>query len=348
MVQMIFVRLLGTVLGSDMIANFLFFPDFGNSFVRFRLTCVNFCKIVQTMSSFSSLVLIYHSSYNLDLPGHVFPAHKYSHLYNRIKRDPVFASWDILLPKKAEESELELVHTKSYLDDLFGYEHTARTMHSELPLTRNIVESFLYGVGGTIFATELTDKHMFAFNMGGGYHHSFPDRAEGFCYLNDVAVAIEILKAKKPNTRALIIDLDLHQGNGNSYIFQNDDTVYTFSMHQSNIYPKKEISNLDIQLEPGTSDQEYLNLLKDSLGKIRKEFSPTIIYYVAGADPYEDDSLGELKLTMKGLKERDKLVKEFSEDLSVPTVVTLAGGYARNFKDTVEIHFNTIAAFGEK
>ncbi|MCU0825315.1 MAG: histone deacetylase [Leptospira sp.] len=296
----------------------------------------------------NGLALVYHSSYNLELPGHVFPAHKYSHLYNRVKRDPVFASWDILLPKKVEDHDLELVHTTAYLDDLFGYEHTERTMYSELPLNQSIVESFMYGVGGTVLASELADKHKFAFNMGGGYHHSFPDRAEGFCYLNDVAIAIRKQKLNKPDTNALVIDLDLHQGNGNSYIFQYDDKVYTFSMHQGNIYPKKENSNLDVNLEPGIKDDQYLSLLHESLQKIKSEFDSSVVYYIAGADPYEDDSLGELKITMKGLKERDKIIRKFCEDQGIPCVVTLAGGYARDFRDTVEIHFNTITAFGEK
>ncbi len=293
------------------------------------------------------LALIYHSQYNLELPGHVFPAHKYSHLYNRVKKDPVFATWDILRPERVLDHELELVHTKEYLDDLFGYEHTQRTMYSELPLTNNIVSSFCYGVGGTVMAMELTDKHRFAFNMGGGYHHSFPDRAEGFCYLNDVAIAIKKSKETSEDHKALIIDLDLHQGNGNAYIFQHDDKVFTFSMHQGNIYPRKEISNLDVHLEPGIKDDQYLTSLRDSLEKIKKSFEPDIVYYLAGADPYEDDSLGELKVSMKGLKERDRLVRSFCTDVKVPCVITLAGGYARDFRDTVEIHFNTIATFGE-
>lgn len=293
------------------------------------------------------LALIYHSQYNLDLPGHIFPAHKYSHLYNRVKKDPVFASWDILRPERALDHDLELVHTKEYLDDLFGYEHTDRTIYSELPLNQNIVSSFCYGVGGTVMAMELTSKHKFAFNMGGGYHHSFPDRAEGFCYLNDVAIAIKKSKETSENHKALIIDLDLHQGNGNSYIFQYDDNVFTFSMHQGNIYPRKEISNLDVHLEPGIKDDRYLTLLRDSLEKIKASFQPDIVYYLAGADPYEDDSLGELKVSMKGLKERDQMVRSYCINQNIPCVITLAGGYARDFRDTVEIHFNTIAAFGE-
>ncbi|GBF50592.1 deacetylase [Leptospira ryugenii] len=298
------------------------------------------------MSS-QDLALIYHSLYNLDLPGHIFPAHKYSHLYNRLKRDPIFSKWDVLLPERAEEHDLELVHTKEYLNDLFSYEHTPRTMYSELPLSRSIVDSFCYGVGGTVLASKLTNKHKFAFNMGGGYHHSFPDRAEGFCYLNDIAIAIRKTKETSPNHKALIVDLDLHQGNGNSYIFQYDDKVFTFSMHQGNIYPKKENSNLDVHLEAGTKDDQYLTLLYDSLQQIQKQFQPEIVYYLAGADPYEDDSLGELKVSMKGLKERDRMIKKYCSEQSVPCVITLAGGYARDSKDTVEIHFNTLAAFGE-
>jgi acetoin utilization deacetylase AcuC-like enzyme len=293
------------------------------------------------------LALIYHSQYNLDLPGHVFPAHKYSHLYDRVKRDPVLGKMEILRPERVLDQYLELVHTKEYLDDLFSYEHTPRTLYSELPLNRNIVDSFCYGVGGTVYAMELTREHKFAFNMGGGYHHSFPERAEGFCYLNDIAIAIRKSKELSEDHKALIIDLDLHQGNGNSYIFQYDDKVFTFSMHQGNIYPKKESSNLDVHLEAGTKDDQYLTLLRDSLKAIKKDFDPEIVYFLAGADPYEDDSLGELKVSMKGLKERDRLVRKFCTDNKIPCVITLAGGYARDFRDTVEIHFNTIAVFGE-
>lgn len=290
--------------------------------------------------------LVYHSHYNLDLPGHVFPAHKYSHLYNRLKQDSNFANVDVLLPPIADQIDLELVHTDQYLNDLFSYEHTPRTHYSELPLTRNIVESFLFGVGGTVFATDLTHNYQFAFNMGGGYHHSFPDRAEGFCYLNDIAVAIRRKQMNYPKVRVLIVDLDLHQGNGNSYIFKSDPNVFTFSMHQDNIYPKKEESNLDIGLAPGTRDEEYLKKLSSSLEEIGRTFKPQLVYYLAGADPYEDDSLGELKISLGGLIARDKQVYNFCKELSIPCVVTLAGGYARDFRKTIEIHFNTAKVFG--
>lgn len=293
------------------------------------------------------MALVYHSHYNLDLPSHVFPAFKYSQIYNKLKQDPRFASWDVHLPKPASREELELVHPIEYLEDLFSYEHTSRTHLSELPLTQSIVESFLLGVGGTILASELTQSHSYAFNIGGGYHHSFPDRAEGFCYLNDIAIAIRKRQRIFSNERVLVIDLDLHQGNGNSFIFQNDERVFTFSMHQENIYPKKEPSNLDIPLPNGIQDKEYLVLLHEALSEIQKSFKPEFVFYVAGADPYLDDSLGDLKLSIKGLQDRDSMVKEFCHNLEIPCVITLGGGYARDFRHTIQIHFNTLQAFSE-
>lgn len=290
-------------------------------------------------------ILFYNPLYNLELGRHVFPAQKYSYIYDRIKNDPELDGFEVASPDRARMEDLELVHTFSYLEDLFSYEHTFRTMHSELPLTRNIVESFLYGVGGTVMAMEHTDRYQFCFNIGGGYHHSMPDHAEGFCYLNDVAIAAKLFQYNNPDKKVLIVDLDLHQGNGNSYIFKDDPDVFTFSMHQGNLYPKKEESDLDIALEPGIKDKEYMRLLDEALGKIKKEFKPDIIFYLSGADPYEDDSLGELKISMKGMIEKDVRMKEFSLKLGVSTVIVTAGGYAREPEDTVQIHYNSIRAF---
>jgi acetoin utilization deacetylase AcuC-like enzyme len=289
--------------------------------------------------------IFYSPHYNLDLGRHVFPAEKYGYIYDRIKKDYRYDSIPIIAPDRARMEDIELVHTFSYLEDLFSYEHTFRTMHSELPLNRSIVESFQYGVGGTVAAMEATSEYMFCFNTGGGYHHSFPDRAEGFCYLNDVAIATKLYLYQNPNSRVLIADLDLHQGNGNSLIFQGDDSVFTFSMHQENIYPKKETSDLDIPLSPGIQDEEYLSLLEEGIRKIESSFQPDLIFYLAGADPYEDDSLGELKVSMNGLKERDRIMKALAKKKNIPCVVVTAGGYARNPQDTVQIHMNTLEVF---
>jgi acetoin utilization deacetylase AcuC-like enzyme len=290
-------------------------------------------------------IIIYSPFYNLDLGTHVFPAQKYSFIYDRIKKDKDLKDVEIIAPEKANMEDLELVHTNSYLDDLFSFEHTFRTMYSELPLTRNIIHSFMYGVGGTVLAMQKSNEYSFCYNIGGGYHHSLPDRAEGFCYLNDVAIATKLYLFHNPDKKVLIIDLDLHQGNGNSYIFKNHPNVFTFSIHQGNIYPKKEESNLDIAVEPGIKDKEYLRLLDDSLASIKKDFKPDLIFYLAGADPYEHDTLGEMKISMNGMKERDLRIVNFSLERNVSTVIVTAGGYAKDPNDTVRLHYNSVKIF---
>jgi acetoin utilization deacetylase AcuC-like enzyme len=225
---------------------------------------------------------------------------------------------------------------------------TNLTKYSELPLTQSILETFLYGVGGTILATELTEKFDYVFNIGGGYHHSYPDHAEGFCYLNDVAVATNMYLGKYPENKVLIIDLDVHQGNGNSKIFQGDERVFTFSMHQENLYPKKEESSMDIGLPDNCSDTLYLKYLDDALDDIYKVHKPQLIYYLAGADPYEDDRLGSLKITKYGLISRDKKIKDFALKTNSKAVIVTAGGYATNTSDTVMIHYQTAREFYRK
>lgn len=287
-------------------------------------------------------ILIYSPKYNLDLGAHVFPAIKYAKLYEEICRDPELSKLKLISPEPARMEDIELVHTFNYLEDLFSYHHTFRTVRSELPLNRSIVESVMMGVGGTVKAMELSDQYQFCLNLGGGYHHAMPDHAEGFCYLNDVAIATKLYLLLNPNRKVLILDLDLHQGNGNAYIFQDEPNVFTFSMHQDNIYPKKEKSSMDIPLQPGIQDKEYLNILNSSLETIKEKFQPNLIFYLAGADPYEKDTLGELKVSMEGLMKRDRMIRDFALNLNVPLVLTLAGGYAEDWRDTVQIHFNTI------
>ncbi|AYV56931.1 histone deacetylase family protein [Leptospira kmetyi] len=289
--------------------------------------------------------LVYHPDYNMDLGPHVFPARKYQMVYNLVKQDPKLADLYVYKPDPAKEKDLALVHTKEFLKDFFSLKITERTQYSELPLTKQIVQSFVLAVGGTILATELTQKYKFVYHIGGGFHHSMPDRAEGFCYLNDAAIAGKLYQKKHPGKKILFIDLDLHQGNGNSVVFQGDPDVFTFSMHQENLYPKKEKSGLDIPLGEGTDDKKYLELLEKSLNDIKADFKPDLIFYIAGADPFEGDSLGDLKLTFQGLRKRDKIVRDFALALNAPAVILPAGGYAKDFHDTVTIHYNTIKVF---
>ncbi|EMO12401.1 histone deacetylase family protein [Leptospira santarosai str. HAI821] len=289
--------------------------------------------------------MVYHPDYNIDLGPHIFPARKYQMIYDLVKQDHKLANLYVYRPEPAKDKDLALVHTEEFLNDFFSLKITERTQSSELPLTKQIVQSFVLAVGGTILATELTEKYKFVYHIGGGFHHSMPDRAEGFCYLNDAAIAVKLYQRAYPGRKILFIDLDLHQGNGNSVVFQEDPDVFTFSMHQENLYPKKEKSGLDIPLEEGTNDGKYLELLVESLRKIESDFKPDLIFYIAGADPFEGDSLGDLKLTFQGLRKRDKIVRDFVSALDVSAVILPAGGYAKDFYDTVTIHYNTIKVF---
>jgi len=294
-----------------------------------------------------NFALVYSSFYDIYLGDHIFPGNKYSKIYELICLDENFSKITIHDPNKVTRSELELVHTQEYLDDLFNLCLTERTKFSELPLTERILESFLYGVGGTLLAMELTQTYQFVFNLGGGLHHSFSDHAEGFCYLNDVAVATKKYLLKNPGKQVLIVDLDVHQGNGNSKIFEDDPNVYTFSMHQDDLYPKKETSDYDIPLKNFTNDTEYLELLKKGLSEIKKDIKPDMIFYLAGADPFEGDRLGSIKLSFKGLTGRDELIKNFAKENNSKVVIVTAGGYAKDFIDTVKIHYHTAQVFAK-
>ena len=259
--------------------------------------------------------------------------------------DENFSKIAIHEPEKATIEQLATVHTKEYLDDFLNLRITDRTKFSELPLTERILESFLYGVGGTILAMELTKKYQFVFNLGGGLHHSFADHAEGFCYLNDVAIATKLFLRDNPGKSVLIVDLDVHQGNGTAHIFKDDPSVYTFSMHQDNIYPKKELSNYDIALPENLSSSEYLSLLEKGLLYINRDVKPDLVFYLAGADPFEGDRLGSIKLTFDALETRDALIKKFVMENNSRAVIVTAGGYAKQFMDTVKIHYHTAQVF---
>jgi acetoin utilization deacetylase AcuC-like enzyme len=197
--------------------------------------------------------------------------------------------------------------------------------------------------GGSILAGRLALQDGAAVNVGGGFHHAYPDHGEGFCVLNDFAIGIRRLQKDKVIARAMTVDCDVHQGNGTAAIFSGDHTVFTLSIHQENNYPyPKPPSTLDINLHDGVEDAEYLDELEKGLDLALREFQPDLIYYVAGADPYRDDQLGGLKLSIEGLERRDRLVFEKARAKNVPVAVTLAGGYARRVEDTIQIHTNTI------
>jgi acetoin utilization deacetylase AcuC-like enzyme len=298
-----------------------------------------------TKSKILKPIFIYSDNYNIPLQGHVFPAIKFSLIYKKLKEDPRFENHKFIEPVPATIDQLKLVHDKEYLNDLIYLRFSKRVYRSELPLNKETIDAFFLATGGTILAAELALEAGRAMNLSGGFHHAFADHAEGFCYINDVAVAIRVLQKEKKISKALVIDLDVHQGNGISKIFQKDKKVFTFSMHEEKNYPIKEKSSLDVGLETGIKDEEYLNLLEKSLAYIKKNFNPDIIFYVAGVDPYEMDRLGGLSITKEGLKKRDIMVRDFMPDK--PIVIVLAGGYAMNTEDTVNLHVQTAEVMAE-
>lgn len=287
-----------------------------------------------------ALPIVYSPQYFADLQGHVFPIEKYRLVVAQLEREGILG--EVLEPSPATRAELELVHTAAYLDDFLAAERTPRTIWSEMPLTPAIVDAFVLGAGGSILAarTALTRGGP-AMNVGGGLHHAFADHAEGFCYINDVALAIRVMQAEGRIARAAVIDCDLHQGNGTAHIFQNDTRVFTFSIHEENLYPAKQQSDLDVGLPPCAGDADYLPYLRRYIPEILDNHRPEMVVFVAGADPYAEDQLGTLQLTLGGLAERDRIVLGACRKRNLPVCITLAGGYARRTLDTVAIHANT-------
>ncbi len=290
--------------------------------------------------------LIYSSRYEVDIGPHVFPTYKYRLIKEKLIKEKIAKEEDFYEPEPVSFAELEIVHTKEYLEDLKNMRWTRRTMFSELPMNREVIDFYLLGAKGTLLACVDALEEGLGIHVGGGWHHAFPDRAEGFCYINDLAFAIKKLKKEGKIKKALVIDLDLHQGNGTAYFFQNDPEVFTFSIHQEDLYPvPKQKSDLDIGLWGGTDEKTYLERLEESLEKIFSENEFDLILYQAGADPYEKDLLGNLKLSINGLKKRDEIVRKYTLEKGYNIAITLGGGYSEVIEDLIEIHTNTIKTF---
>ncbi len=287
------------------------------------------------------LPIVYHQAYQMDIGDHVFAMDKYRLVLEILRREGHATEDAINQPEPATLDHLRLVHTPEFLADFEAHRMTPRTMFSELPLSSNIVEGFKLMAGGTILAARLALDAGAAMHIGGGFHHAFADHAEGFCYLNDIAIAIRQLSAERLIQRAAVIDLDLHQGNGTAHIFNTDSEVFTFSMHQEDLYPAKQESNIDIGLPMFADDDAYLGKLGEIIPARIAVARPDLVIYVAGADPFERDQLGNLSLTMDGLRRRDELVSKACHDQGWPMVAVLAGGYAPDKNDTARIHANT-------
>jgi acetoin utilization deacetylase AcuC-like enzyme len=286
--------------------------------------------------------VFYSPEYEIQLPGHIWPTSKYRLIADRCPPDLVASSF-----APASWDDLALVHTAEYLEKIRTNTLTPDDIATlELPWRPELAGAFRLMVGGTMAAAAAALEDGMAAHLGGGLHHAFANHGEGFCPLNDVAVAVRVLQrpGQAGIRRAAIVDLDVHHGNGTAMIFERDDTVFTFSMHQQHNYPFfKPRGDLDIGLEDGTRDERYLARLAGALPRVMA-CAPDLVVYLAGADPYEHDRLGGLKLTKAGLAERDRLVIDAVRSAGVPLVTVLAGGYAIDVTDTVEVHVATIQA----
>jgi acetoin utilization deacetylase AcuC-like enzyme len=284
------------------------------------------------------LPVVYSPRYEVKLPGHIWPTDKYRLIAERLTSDVAWRE-----PREASWDDLALVHTSEYLAKIREDRLTANEIATlELPWHPALADGFRLMVGGTCDAARAALDRGLAAHLGGGLHHAFANHGEGFCPLNDVAVAIRVLQRDCGIRRAAVIDCDVHHGNGTAMIFEQDPSVFTFSIHQQHNYPVfKPRSGLDVGIEDGADDQMYLGALSGALPRVL-ESRPELAVYLAGADPFEEDRLGGLAVTKAGLAERDRLVIEACRKAGVPVVMALSGGYAADVRDTVDIHVRTV------
>ncbi len=290
--------------------------------------------------------IFYSPYYYADIgENHVFPIKKFELVKDKLLKEGTLRRSEIAEPKPATVEDVLLVHTEDYITRLRNGTLTTREIRRlGLPWSKSLVRRSFLATSGTINAARHALENEVASNLAGGTHHAFPDRGEGFCVLNDVAVAIRVLQKENSARRFLIIDCDVHQGNGTAFIFKSDADVFTFSMHGAKNYPLfKETSTVDIELPDKTGDAEFLETLNEALPRIFTH-EPDLVFYLGGADPFEKDKLGRLGLTMRGLRQRDEMVLRFAREREIPIVTTMSGGYAADINDTVEIHCNTIRA----
>jgi acetoin utilization deacetylase AcuC-like enzyme len=325
--------------------------------------------------------LVYSDDYYLPIGTHVFPAEKYQRIHQRLMESGVAEEKDFVAPHPASDQDILLVHTPQYVQKLKTGTLSAREeLEMEIPYSPELVRAFWLAAGGSMLAADYALNDGIAFNIGGGFHHAFPDHGEGFCMIHDVAVAIRRMQRDNKIRTAMTVDCDVHQGNGTAAIFAgmrvpsdplpsagpatvtaagpaklrnaHAGDVFTISLHQEHNYPAwKPPSSIDVDLPDEIGDDDYLAWLDNALSSGLRQFEPELLCYIAGADPYREDQLGGLSLTMEGLKKRDELVFRVARTRGIPVMVTYAGGYARNVDDTVTIHCNTVAAakevFGE-
>jgi acetoin utilization deacetylase AcuC-like enzyme len=323
--------------------------------------------------------LVYSDDYYLPIGAHVFPAEKYKRIHERLLASGVAAPSDFVVPLPATDQDVLLVHTPQYVGKLKTGTLSAREqLELEVPYSPELVRAFWLAAGGSILAADYALNDGAAFSIGGGFHHAFPDHGEGFCVIHDVAIAIRRMQRDGKIRNAMTVDCDVHHGNGTAAIFAGTRTaseplpsaptsamrpsrparakmrsshagdVFTISLHQENNYPAwKPPSSIDIDLPDETGDDDYLAWLDNALNSGLRQFEPELLCYLAGADPYREDQLGGLALTIDGLKRRDELVFRAAQARGIPVMVTLAGGYALKLEDTITIHCNTVVAAKE-
>jgi len=277
--------------------------------------------------------------------GHVFPIRKFELVRDRLLNESTLELSELVEPQPAPIADVLLVHTEEYVTRLRAGALTSRELRRlGLPWSKALVRRSFLAAGGTIGAARAALDEGIASNLAGGTHHAFAERGEGFCVLNDVAIAIRTLRRDKLIERAAVVDCDVHQGNGTATIFEGNANVFTFSMHGAKNYPLfKARSTLDVELPDGTGDDEYMRSLAEHLPRVFAH-SPDVIFYLGGADPYAGDKLGRLSLSIGGLRARDELVLSECRARGVAVATVMSGGYAASINDTVEIHCNTIRA----
>ncbi|MGA3053567.1 MAG: histone deacetylase [Candidatus Korobacteraceae bacterium] len=319
--------------------------------------------------------LVYSEKYFLPIGEHIFRADKFRLIRERLLQQGIAEDADFVVPQPATEADVLLVHSPLYVNKLMEGSLSAREeLEMEIPYSPQVVDAFMLHTGGSILAAEHALEDGVGINMGGGFHHAFPEHGEGFCMINDFAVAIRAMQKRGRIRRAMTVDCDVHQGNGTAFIFGSprprpntlpsaaglrgpqrttmtegcSKDVFTISLHQENNYPfVKPPSSIDVNLPDGCGDAEYLAWVDNALSSGLRLFEPELICYVAGADPYRDDQLGGLDLSIEGLKQRDELVFRVARARDIPVMVTYAGGYANHIEDTVTIHCNTVVAAAE-
>lgn len=298
--------------------------------------------------------IVHDAAYRIDIGPHVFPTAKYAGTRDWLLARGAAKPEDFVSPKPASWEELALAHEEGYLQKVrHGRMGLGEIARLEMPWSRQMVEGFRLMAGGTVLCARLalaeppsktgTPRRLrAAAHLGGGFHHAYAGHGEGFCLFNDIALAARLLMASGEVARVAVVDTDVHHGNGTAAILGRDPAVFTCSLHQQNNYPAdKPPSTLDIGLDDGAGDGEYLAALERSLAEVMS-FDPGVLIYAAGADPYEEDQLGGLRLTHDGLRRRDRMVFESALEAEVPVAITLAGGYARRLEDTIAIHGTTV------